>query len=157
MQIVGVHRAASLIAYGSVITFNDFLPTFAANCPTTIPFRGKDMKTKLILVALATFTAASVYAQSTTNTPRIDKREVKQEQRIEQGKSSGSLNDKEAVRLEKGQANVAAAEAKAKEDGKVTKKERAKITHKQNVQSKRIAKQKHDAQTKPAVTPAPAN
>jgi hypothetical protein len=48
--------------------------------------------------------------------------------------------------LEKGQDKVEAAEAKAKSDGTVTKKERAKLTHMQNKQSRKIAKEKHDKQ-----------
>jgi hypothetical protein len=106
-----------------------------------------------ISTLIAMMMTATAFAQPSTSTPRIDKREVNQEQRIDQGKATGALNDKEGARLEKGQARVSAAEDKAKADGKVTKKERAKITHMQNKQSKDIAKQKHDAQVKPT-TPA---
>lgn len=119
------------------------------------------MNSKLMIAGLATALttvfATQAFAQpapATPNTPRIDKREANQTKRIEQGKASGALNDKEAARLEKGQSNVATAEAKAKEDGVVTKKEKAKIAHKQDVQSKRIAVQKHDKQTKPVTPPA---
>ncbi len=110
------------------------------------------MNTKLFIAGIATIFATSALAQSTntTSTPRIDNREANQAKRIDQGKASGALTDKEAARLDKGQAHAAASEAKAKEDGVVTKKERAKITHQQNVQSKRIAVQKHDKQTKSA-------
>lgn len=117
------------------------------------------MKTNHVLASLSATIAAifvaSAFAQipTTTATRRVDKREAKQEARIDQGQASGALNAKEAARLEKGQANVAAAEEKAKADGKVTKKERARLAHKQNKQSKRIATQKHDAQVKPV----PAN
>jgi len=38
-------------------------------------------------------------------------------------------------------------EANAKADGVVTPRERAKIAHAQNVQSRHIYRQKHDAQT----------
>jgi hypothetical protein len=59
---------------------------------------------------------------------------------------SGELTKKEAARLEKGQDRVQKMEDKAVADGKVTKKEKARIEHAQNVQSKRIARQKHDKQ-----------
>ena len=61
---------------------------------------------------------------------------------------------KEDAKLEKGQAKVAKKEEKAKADGVVTKKERAKLQHAENKQSRKINRQKHDAQTKPVVPPA---
>lgn len=93
--------------------------------------------------------SAPVFAQSTgtTSTPRIDKRQAEQEKRIQQGEKSGQLNQKEAARLEKGQAHVQKMENKAVADGKVTKKERAHIEHAQDVQSKKIYREKHDKQT----------
>ena len=70
------------------------------------------------------------------------------EGRIEQGKASGALTDKEAAKLDAGQSRVAAKEEKAKSDGVVTKKERAKLHHAENKQSRKIKRQKHDAQSK---------
>jgi acyl-CoA synthetase (AMP-forming)/AMP-acid ligase II len=49
--------------------------------------------------------------------------------------------------VDKRQAKVQAAEDKAKADGVVTAKERAKLAKKQNKQSKKIYKEKHDKQT----------
>jgi hypothetical protein len=100
----------------------------------------------LVVLALAGCGANVALAQ-TTGTPRIDQRQENQERRIDRGVESGKLNDKEAARLEKGQARVQRLEDKAAADGKVTTRERARIEHKQDVQSARIAKQKHDAQT----------
>jgi CRISPR/Cas system-associated endoribonuclease Cas2 len=82
-------------------------------------------------------------AQPTT---RVDKRQEKQDQRIQKGVDSGQLNQKEAARLEKGQAHVEKLEDKALEDGKMTKKEKIRIEHAQDVQSKRIARERHDKQ-----------
>lgn len=107
----------------------------------------------LVAVALLTTVAGAAFAQ-TPATPRVDKREARQDARIEQGKATGALNDKEAARLEAGQARVESKEAAAKSDGVVTKKEKAKLAHAQNKQSRHIAKQKHDAQTKPVPAPA---
>lgn len=81
-------------------------------------------------------------------TPNIDKRQARQERRIQQGVNSGQLTPREAARLEKGQAKVQRMENKARADGTVTAKERARIQREQNKQSRRIARQKHDAQAK---------
>lgn len=100
--------------------------------------------------AVLTFGAFVGVAFAQTNTPRVDAREANQAQRIEQGKATGQLTDKEAAKLSAGQAKVEAKEAAAKSDGVVTKAERAKLAKAQNKQSRRIAKQKHDKQVKPA-------
>lgn len=97
-----------------------------------------------LLVAVIAAFALPVLAQ--TNTPNIDQRQANQQQRIDQGVKSGQLTGKEAARLEKGQEHVQKVEDKAKADGVVTKKERARIQHAENVQSRHIAKQKHDRQ-----------
>ena len=87
----------------------------------------------------------SAFAQ--TAAPGIDQRQQNQEKRIDQGVSSQQLNKRETKRLEKGQAKVNRMENRTKSDGKVTKKERAKVQTAQTAQSKRIYRQKHDAQT----------
>ncbi|APV48363.1 hypothetical protein BWI17_00875 [Betaproteobacteria bacterium GR16-43] len=110
------------------------------------------MKSALIAATLVAF-ALPVLAQTT---PRVDQRQTNQESRIDKGVASGTLNDKEAARLEKGQAHVQSVEDKAKADGVVTDKEKAHLHHAQEKQSRRIYKQKHDAQVKPPVEPVPA-
>ena len=115
------------------------------------------MKTRHLFAAtIAALFIAPAIAQTPIApvTPKVDKRQENQAARIEQGKASGQLNEKEAARLDAGQARVATAEEKAKADGKVTKKERARLQHKENKQSRRIAKQKHDKQVAPVTTPA---
>jgi len=111
------------------------------------------MKTRyLIASVLAATFIAPAFAQ-TPATPKVDQRQTNQANRIEQGTSSGALTDKEAAKLSAGQARVEAKEEKAKADGVVTKKERAKLHHAENKQSRKIKRQKHDAQTKPATPP----
>jgi uncharacterized membrane protein YebE (DUF533 family) len=100
-----------------------------------------------IAIAALVSLAGGAFAQ-TQGTPRIDQRQENQERRIEQGRQSGTLTDKEAARLERGQARVQKMEDKAAADGKVTKKERRRIEHAQDVQSRRIYRQKHDRQRK---------
>lgn len=102
------------------------------------------MKNIAIAAVLVAF-AAPVLAQ-TASTPRIDNRQARQEQRIQQGAASGQLTAKEQARLEKGQAHVQKVEDKAVADGTVTHKEKARIEKAQDRQSRRIARQKHDKQ-----------
>ena len=60
-------------------------------------------------------------------TPVIDQRQANQEKRIDQGIASGQLNEREANRLNKQQEHVNKMEDRAKSDGVMTKKERARI------------------------------
>lgn len=106
------------------------------------------MKRETIAAALLTLTFAAVpaWAQS-TDTPRIDKREAIQTDRIEQGMNSGALTPGETARLDRGQARIQAGEAAAEADGKVTKRERVALKRAQNHQSHKIHRLKHDART----------
>lgn len=104
------------------------------------------MKTYLFAAALATCIAVPAFAQA--NTPGIDQRQANQEQRIDQGIASGQLTQREANRLERGQQRVDNMENRAKADGVVTARERTRIQHAQNVESKRIYRQKHDRQVR---------
>ncbi|GAB3629571.1 hypothetical protein GCM10027419_44230 [Pandoraea terrae] len=72
-------------------------------------------------------------------------RNVNQEKRIEQGVKSGELTKREVGSLEKGQAHVDAAEAHVGKDGHVSAKEQARVQARENHQSKRIFKEKHNA------------
>jgi uncharacterized membrane protein YebE (DUF533 family) len=103
------------------------------------------MKSRPILT-LAVLAAIALPAVAQTATPRIDQRQANQQQRIDQGVASGQLTGKEAARLEKGQERVQKMEDKAKADGKVTPRERARLQKAENVQSRHIAKEKHDRQ-----------
>jgi len=101
----------------------------------------KTIKTiALLAIALPTLAVAQA------NTPRVDQRQANQEQRIDQGVASGSLTQREANRLERGQQHVDNMENRAKADGVVTRGERARLHQAQDVQSARIHRQKHDRQ-----------
>lgn len=106
---------------------------------------------QLIAAAVLTLAGAAASAQTAAsaagaNTPRIDHRQARQEQRIDQGIASGELTQREAKRLEHQQAAINQAEDKAKADGSVTAKERKRLTHAQNHASRNIYRQKHDRQ-----------
>jgi hypothetical protein len=99
----------------------------------------------LTLCLVFLFAASAALAQSVDSTA-IDQREANQQQRIQQGISSGQLSPKEATRLERQEGRIAAQEDRMKADGKLSKAERARLNREQNRESKRIYRQKHDAQ-----------
>src|SRR5437773_244910 len=102
------------------------------------------MKTaKMIPLLLVTFLAAPVFAQSTATEV---KRDVNQQQRIENGLKSGQLNTREVAKLERGQARVDTKEAVAGRDGHVSAAEQARVQRTENRQSRRIRREKHDDQ-----------
>ena len=102
------------------------------------------------LIAIALVLAAGFANAQTPAAPvaadRVDQREANQDARISQGVASGQLNQKEATRLEKGQMHVNNLENRAAADGKVTKREARHLEKAQDRQSRRIHRQKHDAQ-----------
>jgi len=96
------------------------------------------------VVPAATVTIAGLASAET----RIDRRQERQEERIDQGIRSGQLTPHEARVLERGQARVDRMEDRALSDGQLSPKDRLRIEHEQNVQSRRIFRQKHDRGTK---------
>ena len=99
---------------------------------------------KLSHVAAAVFSLASVAAFAQTNTAETVQRDVNQQTRIEQGLQSGSLNTREAARLEKEQANVDRLQAKSLKDGKLSAAERARLDAAQDKSSRDIHAAKHN-------------
>jgi len=97
---------------------------------------------KSILAALAVVVTIPAFA----GTPRMDAREHHQQARIYNGVASGELTRPETRRLAAGQVHLNRVESRAKSDGVVTHRERAHLQHEANQQSRRIYRQKHDAQ-----------
>ena len=110
------------------------------------------MKAHVVLAPLflslcgVAFAQTPSLAKDLTATPRLDKREVTQEKRIEQGVVSGQLTPREEQRLEARETHLNNVEAKAKADGVVTGKERKRLHAMANSDSKAIYRQKHDRQ-----------
>jgi hypothetical protein len=77
-------------------------------------------------------------------------RQREQQKRIGEGIENGSLNAREAGRLEHQEAHVnrEVARDRAANGGTLTPAERAKVNRQQNHESKRIYRQKHDAQVR---------
>ncbi|MFZ6771420.1 hypothetical protein ACO0LB_01760 [Undibacterium sp. SXout7W] len=99
---------------------------------------------KFASALVITLLAGSVFAQS-TDTPRIEKRQERQQKRIAKGIDSGALTAKESANLEKREAKIEADKQAAKSDGVVTKSEKVKLEHEENRASKRIFAKKHNA------------
>ncbi len=97
-------------------------------------------------IILITITlAGALFAQEAT--PGVTKRQTNQQKRIAAGVADGSLNKRETVRLEKQEKALQREKRAAKADGVVTREERKDLHQDQNKISRRINKQKHDAQT----------
>ncbi|MBI3528882.1 MAG: hypothetical protein HY067_13050 [Betaproteobacteria bacterium] len=71
-------------------------------------------------------------------------RNANQEQRIENGVKNGSLTNREAANLERGQARVDRKEASAAADGHVGVGEQRRVQSAENRQSRRIHREKHN-------------
>lgn len=100
-----------------------------------------NLKTLLLGLGLVAF-CASGFSQTTKK--KVNKRQVVQQKKINQGVKSGELTKKEAVQLQKQQRNINQTKKAAKADGVVTRKEKAIINHKQNKAAGNIAKKKHN-------------
>ena len=72
-------------------------------------------------------------------------RNVNQQQRIEQGVRSGELKNGEVAKLERGQSRVDRATARASADGHVGAREQASLHARENRQSTRVYRKKHNA------------
>ena len=109
------------------------------------------MKIQNLILALAVSASAGLtgtaYAQ--TATPRLDQREANQQQRINQGVATGQLTPREAARMQNRQNRLNVNEARAKADGVVTPAERRRLQREANRNSRKIHRQKHDAQKSP--------
>lgn len=74
-------------------------------------------------------------------------RNVNQQQRVEYGEKSGQLTNREAGKLERGQAHVDRKEARAAANGHVGAGEQARIRNSENHQSRKIFRKKHNARS----------
>ena len=103
------------------------------------------MKKLLPVLLVAAFAAVTFTASAAdAHTPRVDRRESNQSQRIRQGVRSGQLTRGETRRLVRGQRHVHRMERRAKADGRLTSRERARLHCAQGVQSRHIARFKHN-------------
>lgn len=100
------------------------------------------MKKTILLAALSLALTSPAFADSS----RFDARQQHQRERIANGVQSGELTQRETRRLVAGQVHLNRVERRVEADGVVTARERARLHHEANQQSRRIHRQKHDAQ-----------
>jgi hypothetical protein len=105
-------------------------------------------RTHLVALALAITTLGASVAGANTATPRIDRREWRQHQRIHHAWRSGRLTRGERARLAAGQHRVHRMEWRAKRDGHVDRFERRRITRAQNLESRRIHRLAHNRRSR---------
>ena len=104
---------------------------------------------QIALTAAALISVSGVFASTASaGTPVLDQRQQNQAQRIRQGVRSGELTRPETRRLVHGQRELRQDERMAKSDGVVTARERAMLDREADQQSRRIHRQKHDAQVR---------
>jgi hypothetical protein len=102
---------------------------------------------QIALTAAALVSVSGVLATTASaGTPGLDQRQQHQAQRIGQGVRSGELTRPETRRLARGQRELRQDERMARSDGVVTAGERARLQREASQQSRRIHRQKHDAQ-----------
>lgn len=99
----------------------------------------KKMLLSALLAVVALGAASPASAQA-----RVDARRARQQERINAGMQRGQLNPNEAARLERGQARVNRAEARAEADGVVTPREQRRLERMQNRESRRIERMRHN-------------
>ena len=102
--------------------------------------------TRRVLI-FAVLAAAVLGAAPASQAASVNARERAQQARLRQGLRSGSLTGREYVRLEAQEAHIRAEEFRYRHnDGVLGPRERADLQRDLRVESRRIARQKHDAQ-----------
>jgi len=102
------------------------------------------------LVFLALILAASAVAASAQSRRGINAREHRQQERIAHGVRSGELTSRETFRLERQEQRIDRQEDRFRESGDgLSPRERAKLEHELNRESRNIYRQKHDRQDSP--------
>jgi len=91
-----------------------------------------------IMAGILLVMGAGIASAGSTYAPQVDRREWRQESRIEQGVASGRLTPWEARVLGREQARIRFMEARMKSDGHLTYRERLRLHHRLNVASRDI-------------------
>lgn len=106
------------------------------------------MKKLLIMIVVAG--SIGVFAESSIGqiTPGADRRQRNQRHRVKNGIRSGEITKHEAKSIRRSTRSAKRYEARAKSDGKVTWRERARLQHKENKASRKIFRTKHNSRTR---------
>ncbi|MEQ1713705.1 MAG: hypothetical protein ABL908_20240 [Hyphomicrobium sp.] len=103
---------------------------------------------KTLATAAAAVAVTMTLAAAPAFADRVDARQDRQSDRIEQGIRNGSLTRTEAARLKSEQDRIAAMERAAERDGRVTRDERARLEAAQDQASRNIRAEKHDSESR---------
>jgi uncharacterized membrane protein YebE (DUF533 family) len=95
-------------------------------------------KLHMLACAIVAVIGFSSMGFAQTNTPRVDRREKNQQNRVADGLKDGSIKSGEAAKIERDEAKIQRDEAKAKADGVVTGRERARLNRELNHTSREI-------------------
>lgn len=87
---------------------------------------------------------AAVAVAGPTDDPGIQRREQRQERRIDQGVKSGRLTPAEAGRLDAQQARIRQREERMKAKGRLTHRDRVRLARAQHRASRNIYRKKHN-------------
>jgi hypothetical protein len=102
---------------------------------------GKEAQMKATAAVIGGTVVALLSLAATAQTTGTEvQRDLNQQQRIEQGLKSGSLNTREASKLEAGESRIDKMEANAEKNGKLSPAEKARIQRAQNQESREINK-----------------
>ena len=96
------------------------------------------------VVALAAMTTGASAYDRYGSQYEIDQRQVRQEQRIQQGLRQGDFTRREYHALEAEQARIRELERRARADGRIDPYEAARIRRAQNEASRHIYQERHD-------------
>ena len=101
-------------------------------------------RNRAMMVALVFGMLLTTSAGANVATPRVDRREARQEHRIANGIRSGQLTRREAFRLERGEARINRMQWRSEADGRVTPRERVRLSRALDRESRRIYRLKHN-------------
>jgi hypothetical protein len=106
----------------------------------------KRLLTASLVTILSTSTVLGLASNASAGTysPRIDRREANQQNRINHGIRSGALTPQETYRLQKREASINAQESRFKADGNLSKRERRILNHRLDRTSNAIYRAKHN-------------
>ena len=102
------------------------------------------MRRSMTLILTGSLLSASLLTATAALAGPSTAREARQQARIAQGNASGQLTAAEAVRLERGEARIEAERRAFWSDGRLSPRERAKLTRDLNRESRQIYRLKHN-------------
>jgi hypothetical protein len=98
----------------------------------------------MIIMAVAIAVSVAGVAAAQPGTRCLDRRAVRQESRLRQGVRCGQLTRGETVRLRQGQRHIHRMELRARADGRIGPRERARMHRALDRQSERIYRLRHN-------------